>query len=266
MPLPLQIQLFTATSSLAPHPSVEVNVPSGYKILGGGAQDNWTGAGNLLTASYPAGLTKWVAAGKDHEVSSPATLTAYAFALHDPTDEWDVVIRTATGQFSATGPVAVPHPSVQVTLTSDYALTGGGAFVHWTGAGNLLTVSAPAGTDDHNNWLWRAQSKDHDISDPATISAYIIGLKHRTPQIRVQSTTARLEGMMSSRPMARACLDPSWILTGGGADMWYDPIDGPGVLLTGSYPEGSCWIGLGKDHQQPSQSPISVWAIGIRPA
>jgi|GEM_PF-6297431 len=47
----LTVQLFTATSGLAQHPSVQLNIPSPFKIIGGGAFDNWSGAGNLLTAS-----------------------------------------------------------------------------------------------------------------------------------------------------------------------------------------------------------------------
>ena len=38
----LQIQTFTATSGVTAHPSVQVSVPAGWKILGGGAFDHWT--------------------------------------------------------------------------------------------------------------------------------------------------------------------------------------------------------------------------------
>jgi vibriolysin len=51
-------------------------------LSGGGALDDWSGNGNLLTASFPNGAG-WSAAGKDHEVASPAALTAYAIGLKD---------------------------------------------------------------------------------------------------------------------------------------------------------------------------------------
>ena len=65
----LQIQTFTATSGITAHPSVQVSVPAGWKVLGGGAFDHWTGAGSLLTASFPLNDSTWFVAGKDHEIS-----------------------------------------------------------------------------------------------------------------------------------------------------------------------------------------------------
>jgi vibriolysin len=115
----LPIQVFTATSGVAPHPQVQVTVPQGYKILGGGAFDHWTGAGNLLTASYPLSRDTWFAAGKDHEVSAPASISAYAIALHDPNNEWDVTIKQETSN-------PAPHPQAVAVLSDDYVLTGGG--------------------------------------------------------------------------------------------------------------------------------------------
>ena len=103
----LQIQTFTAKSGVTAHPSVQVTVPAGYKILGGGALDNWTGAGSLLTASYPLNDHTWFVAGKDHEISSPASITAYAIALHDPNDEWDVTIKSEPSKRSVSAMTAL---------------------------------------------------------------------------------------------------------------------------------------------------------------
>ena len=52
-----------------------------------------------------------------------ATITAFALAIYDPEDLYDVVI------FRETSSVQV-HPSVSVTIPNDYALTGGGAQSH----------------------------------------------------------------------------------------------------------------------------------------
>ena len=245
----ITIQLFTSTSGATAHPSVELMVPTGFKILGGGAADHWNGAGNLLTASYPKGPRTWFAAGKDHEISDPASITAFALAIYDPQDEWDVVIREETS-------APLPHPQVVVPLPEGYVLTGGGAFVHYQGAGNLLTASFPTGDSS-----WEARSKDHDIPDPSKISAYAIGIRHRAGKIQVRHNINQATGPTAQHPSARACCAGEFTLTGGGAiDNW----NGNGNLLTASFPLGTCWLAAGKDHIHPSPSTITAYAIGIR--
>lgn len=248
--MPITVQLFAATGALAQHPRAQVTVPAGYKIIGGGALSNWSGAGNLLTAAYPASLTRWMVAGKDHEVISPATLTAFALAIHDPADEWDVVIHTAT-----TAPA--PHPQVVATLPAGYVLTGGGAQVHWRGAGNFLTASYPV-----SGSAWEARGKDHKIADPAGITAYVIGLRHRTGAVRVSgSMVSMAEEEASSHPGARISLEPGWLLSGGGARVLPE---GPSNLLTASFPLGLSWACAAKDHVIPSVASIGAYALGIR--
>lgn len=245
--MPLAVQLFTATSGLAAHPSVELTVPADYKIIGGGAFDHWSDPGSLLTASYPRGPQTWFAAGKDHIVSSPASVTAFALALHDPNNEWDVLIRSETSS-------PAPHPQAVVFLPDGYTLTGGGAFVDWHGAGNLLTASFP-----NSDRSWEARSKDHQTSDPSRITAYVIGVRPRSGNLRniINSAT----GASAAHPSAQVCLDPGWILSGGGAlDQW----DGFGNLLTASFPQGTCWFAAGKDHLVSSPGAVTAYAIGIR--
>jgi hypothetical protein len=245
----LTIQLFVATSGPAQHPSVDVNVPAGFKILGGGALDHWSGMGNLLTASYPKGLQTWSVAGKDHEQVSPASISAYALALQDPNDQWDVFIKKETSN-------PAQHPQAVATLPDGYVLTGGGAFVDWHGAGNLLTASFP--TSDS---AWEARSKDHDVVDPASISAYAIGIRPRTGTPKVVHTIKSATGLAAAHPSASVCLGPGFALSGGGAiDNW----EGNGNLLTGSFPQGGCWFASGKDHVHPSPATITAYAIGIR--
>jgi vibriolysin len=248
--MPITVQLFTATGVRAQHPQAQVTVPAGYKIIGGGALSNWSGAGNLLTASYPATATRWVAAAKDHEVISPASLTVFACAIHDPANEWDVIIQTAKAALA-------PHPQVAATLPAGYVLTGGGAQVHYTGAGNFLTASYPVG-----NSGWEARGKDHAISDPAAITAYAIGLRHRTGAIRFSGTIVSVgEEELTSHPSSRARLEPGWTLSGGGALV---VANGAGNLLTASFPLGFSWIGAAKDHVHASGATVTAFAIGIR--
>jgi hypothetical protein len=248
----LTVQLFTATSGSVEHPSVDVTVPAPFKIIGGGAFDNWSGAGNLLTASFPSDARTWRAAGKDHEVVSPAPITAFALAISDPNDEWDVVIKSETSNPDA-------HPQAVATLPAGFTMTGGGAFVDWHGAGNLLTASFP--TSDSS---WEARSKDHDISDPAAITSYVIGIRHKTPQIRVRHLIQSATSSVVPHPSTQVSLDSSWTLSGGGAlDQW----NGAGNLLTASFPIArSTWFAAGKDHVVSSPAAVTAFVIGIRTA
>lgn len=245
--MPLDVQLFTATSGLAPHPSVQLDIPGDFKIIGGGALDHWSGVGNMLTASYPISIHSWFVAGKDHEVASPATITAFALAIHDPNDQWEVVIASETSD-------PANHPSAFAVVPSGFTLTGGGAFVQYTGAGNILTASFP-----NSNVSWEARSKDHDIADPAQITAYAIGLRSRTG-VALQQNVWNATGVVAPHPISFARVDPGWTLSGGGAiDHW----TGDGNLLTGSFPSGEFWIASGKDHLHPSPANITAYAIGI---
>jgi hypothetical protein len=245
----LIVQVFTATSGVVAHPSVDITVPAGFKIIGGGAFDHWSGAGSLLTASYPKNATTWSAAGKDHEISSPASITAFAIALNDSNNEWDVTIKHETSDPSA-------HPQAVATLPNGFVLTGGGAFVNWHGAGNLLTASFP-----NSDNSWEARSKDHDVSDPAPITAYAIGIKPRSGTHNVTHVIKSAKGATAAHPSARVCLDAGWILSGGGAlDQW----TGNGNMLTASFPNGTCWDAAGKDHKVSSPAAITAYAIGIR--
>jgi hypothetical protein len=79
LPAP-QVQLFTATGATAAHPTGSVSVGTGFVLVGGGAQDQFSGWGNMLTASYPTG-SGWAGAGKDHIRSDPGYLSVWAIGL-----------------------------------------------------------------------------------------------------------------------------------------------------------------------------------------
>ena len=53
----LRTHVMSVTSDSASHPEARITVPDGYKLLSGGALDDWSGAGNLLTASFPKATT-----------------------------------------------------------------------------------------------------------------------------------------------------------------------------------------------------------------
>lgn len=246
----LTIQLFTQTSPSAQHPSTTLTVPSGYKIIGGGALDHYSEPGNMLTASYPLSPTEWFVAGKDQEKASPATVTAFAFGLFDPDNEWDVVIA------SNTSPFKLPHPQAIARLPAGYVMTGGGAFVNYTGVGNILTASYP-----DSDSSWQARSKDQDISDPALITAYAIGIKHNQLLHGARHSITNATGATAAHPTAQVEVASGYTLCGGGA---VDNYTGDGNLLTAIYPNGPYWMAAGKDHEHSDPSNITVYAIGIQ--
>lgn len=76
----LVTRIFTNTSPSVSHPSADVAIESGYDLVGGGAQVNWRGNGNLLTGSFPDGRT-WKVESKDHVHNDPCSITAYAIGI-----------------------------------------------------------------------------------------------------------------------------------------------------------------------------------------
>jgi hypothetical protein len=251
----LNIQFRQRTSTRAAHPTIDVPFPPGFKILGGGASVEVIEPGNLLTACFPVNPTTWRASAKDHELSSPASVTGFAYALFDPENDYQVFVQQEISDPAA-------HPGAIATLPSGFVLTGGGASVQFFGAGSLLTATFP-----NTATSWEARAKDHDISDPSRITAFAIGIRPNKPNIPpVFHSIPRLIGEVRAHPTARVCLDPQFTLCGGGA---FDQWQGDGNLLTGSFPTTTdpgnrCWDARGKDHIHPSPAAIEVFAIGVR--
>jgi len=134
-----------------------------------------------------------------------------------------------------------------------------GAFVNYgSGPGNLLTASFP-----HSQTSWEARSKDHLIADPASITAYAIGIRHRNGIVHVLGHSQQATGAVAQHPTAHVTLDAGWILSGGGA---LDNYSGQGNLLTASYPNGRSWVAAGKDHIEASPASITTWVLGIKAA
>lgn len=157
----------TATSAYVSHPDVTAALPAGYVLVGGGIKVNWSGAGNLATASAPYGASAWRVRSKDHKESSPATAQAYAIGISSSIPGVGSIGNVINSGTSS----VVAHPSYTQGLSAGYALSGCGAFVNWSGAGNLLWRIKPV------NSGCSAASKDHIDSSPASISSYAIGLR-----------------------------------------------------------------------------------------
>lgn len=285
------IKIFTSTVWNQQHPSGNVTVPEGYKVIGGGALDYWQSGGagaygNMLTASYPdpASNRIWHAAGKDQGVKNETDLMIYAIAIYDPNDKWDVKV------FSNTSTVKSDRPFASVAVTSDYRMTGGGAKVNWNGYGNLLTRSTPS---DYATWMargwWQGQS------DPSTTTVYAIGIKPKDGSSLPSSDITCATSSKASHPSAYIKVADGYRLTSGGAQTtdWTDPSSGAsGNYLTFSLP-ASCqpsegleapppmpipncslpldatsgynyWIAGAKDHAVSNPANIVTCAIGLK--
>lgn len=152
----------------AQQPFTEVALPDSWLLVGGGALAAWTGAGSFLYASHPGGKNNWIAAAKDHINPETSTVAAFAIGLKRSFLEQAglKIVRECS-----TSSLVTAHPSVCCALHHGARLLSGGARTNWKGAGSLLTASYPQGFH-----IWGAQGKDHEISDPSTITAWCIGV------------------------------------------------------------------------------------------
>jgi len=176
--IPIKTKCFTKKSEKANHPTVSIfgsDIDSGYLIVDGGALDDWSGYGNLLTASVPVldannRVVGWSASGKDQKVSDPSVVTVYAIGMYleGANYNFDVRARSVVS-------TKVAHPVVKIE--DGNRVIGGGAVDNWTGYGNLLTASAPIlDVTETRPVGWFASGKDQTFSDPATITVFVLEL------------------------------------------------------------------------------------------
>ena len=165
------VRVFQETGDRAFHPTATVSVEKGYLLTGGGAKNNWSGPGNLLTGSYPIHLNtwSWTAKGQDHSASAASTITAYAIGIKP---QKECKTKFEVGLFTAeSGESQYPH--AEIGVDQGWILTGGGANVlrdH-----NLLIGSYLSGKNK-----WTARSKDHNgVPMRAKIKVYAIGIREK---------------------------------------------------------------------------------------
>ena len=253
-----QIRIFTHTGEVAQHPEARVHIPSEYKLLAGGARDNFApGGGNLLTASFPDGDSVWIGRGKDHHAVSPANVSVFAVGIYDNLGLWEVAHSSATGNQGE-------HPSAEVALcegfvAKDGVLVGGGAaVVDGPGSDKMLTSSYPK-----NATTWAAAATDPQNSNPAKITVYAVGLRCLVEGIKIEVKTNHLQSRREAHPSQLCSPNQGFTLTGGGALVDYGT--GPGNLLTSSYPENErTWAASSKDQKLHSPATITTYAIGLK--
>jgi hypothetical protein len=178
-------------------------------------------------------------------------MDVWTIGIYDPEDEWDVRIVNDTSTPSK-------RPSATAILGDGYVLTGGGAWVHWNGPGNVLTASYP------ESKRWIAASKAPDDNEECRISAYAIGLRHREGTVRLRTKSFKREGVLHNRPIAEVAVEAPYTLVGGGAGVTKYT---KGNYLTASYPDfkNGKWIANSKDHLAGNDNTtIVAYSIGLQ--
>ncbi|MGD9851401.1 MAG: hypothetical protein AB7T38_09045 [Nitrospirales bacterium] len=247
----------------AGHTLATVTATGPEKLVGGGAFADWRGAGSLLTASAPTGLTGWEASAKDHGMADPSALTAYAILLSDPGNMWEVTMREATSPVTA-------HASISVTSPPGSVMASGGCRVNWktapTSPGNLLTASFPSSTT-----TWECRAQDHSYASPASVTAYVVAIRPRNPatplpQIQIDQATSAVGAHPAVQVHASRA---GYVVTGGGAQTLVLP-GAAGQLLTQSAPltEGGKatprgWTARSKDHLVSSPGTVVAYVISL---
>ncbi|MFK7972430.1 MAG: MAC/perforin domain-containing protein [Bacteroidia bacterium] len=261
------LQIFTFESTPAKVINkAKLTVPYGYKILSGGAKSNFTGAGNMLTASYYDNNT-WIASHKDHHVSSSSKIKIYVMAVYDPYDKIEVTsgwMQSPKGKWNSVATKYIPNGS------SGWSLVGGGAYADYNCAGSILTGSYPIIDPKTGQSCWAARSMDFMVSCPATLYAFAIYARFK-PGSPYKITTKTFGQGYGQGGVIKYNADVSelnWHLIGGGAVT--SSTDGTGKqtfnFLTGTYPANSKkqWVGESKDHHKPAAARLNVIAIGLR--
>lgn len=249
----------TAGSPQSHFTDFAVNVPAQFVVIGGGVEGSRTPYGNYITASYPnSDLSAWLVSTKDHYYSDPTAIKAWAIGLKIAGLTRQQLMSLIAVNVASSGYDA--HPDISSGVPEDYVLLSGGIKVNYTEPGNIATASYP-----ETSYTWRARSKDHMLSSPASTQVYAIGLKQSIAGIgTVAATTIAIDSTYTQHPASFANMTPGYALTGCGA--WVQWTE-PGNLLWKLKPattgnQYGCEASS-KDHYYTSPATIRTYATGI---
>ena len=112
-------------SDTAPHPQSTCELDPGWVLVGGGAEIDGSGLdGPMLWGSFPDFGQAWTARSKDHVVSFPHRVRAYAVGMQLV----DMDYATLNGLVTRTPDTSVPssRPSAAVAIPQGDIMLGGG--------------------------------------------------------------------------------------------------------------------------------------------
>jgi hypothetical protein len=162
--------IVSSTSPTASHPNTNAFVnPGVYTVIGGGAKVNSNPEGNFLVASAPMS-NAWFASSKDHDVVSPATITAYAIGIRT---QFLQSIGLETILAIQSGYISGGFGAVPVKLDTTYVLTCPGAVTSYAGAGRMLDFIQPGARGAI------VGSQDLIYSDSGPLLAYGLGIRRK---------------------------------------------------------------------------------------
>jgi hypothetical protein len=187
-------------------------------------------------------------------VAHPHELDVYALGLKVQGMTREELFRHMYVAVS-TSPVC-PHPEAREPISSRILSIGGGFKMDWHGAGNLVTVSIPSYLHS-----WTARSKDHEVSDPSSITVYAIGIHRDLPVGTVETHIQRVDSGFAQHPLSFANVLPGFTLTGGGAEAHWETV---GNLLWKLRPTDYGFEGGAKDHDIAEPCVLSVYSVAMR--
>jgi hypothetical protein len=250
-------------SQTLPAPTATCSVDSDFVLIGGGAEIVGSGTPNaVLTGSFPGSdLTTWTAKSKDHQMSYPHKLRAYAIGLRLK----NVPSTTLRNYmyFSASPLAYGQHPNTTASLPPGYRLIGGGAKANWVSNGLLLTASYPDG------FQWVAAAKDHGLAEIGSVQSFAIGITAGTiPGFGSITTTASSAFVWASSGHASEHVYPptGWLLSSIGGRAEYGNY---GRLLAGlipavDTPNVAKSLASSKDHYAVDSGNTWAYAISIQ--
>lgn len=179
-PVPVEQQVFCATSAMVSEPGVSARLGAGWVGTGGGAQDNCAGPGghNVLTSSYPligadGKICGWGATGKDPDEADAARVTAFVIGIRGA-EGVELDARIVSNASLMTG-----YPSAHVRAPSGNAvIAGGGALRGGASQNLLLSASCPViNSRDGRLTGWFASRKVVRSAAPGALTAYGVMLQ-----------------------------------------------------------------------------------------
>jgi len=148
----------------------------GDLLVGGGAQTGYTGAGQLLTKSFPLASGAWAAESKDHAgLTSSGVLSVSVIGMRRCPAGTN---RCFNSKISTDPPAGAAQStgywSVFSNPLSGRVTTSVGAKIDYNGVGRMLTQLFPETTFGYGGTT--ATFKDHTIVDSGTAFAYTVSL------------------------------------------------------------------------------------------
>lgn len=265
---PVHVQVRVCrTDSTQRQPTNDCSVDPGYAVVGGGAWAQSTGAGALLTASYPLsdGRT-WRARSKDHQTADSHHLHTYAIGIRlDGVNS--AILRSMVVRNAVTFPPTGPVPSPGGSLSGPSVMLGGGAVTNTTGPGQYLTRMSASGA------MWAVNSKEHLLSSPGTITAHTVSLRGSFGPGTIIEGFGALEAkqvvggtstVASGVATSHGTVNAGWALANIGGQA--TTTSGPGRLLTRVGVDGNAWtvIAQSKDQGQTSGGATTASLTQIR--